>query len=119
MVKDFFDDHFAFSDVIKRHRETIEPHIWHLVLSATEKDIVVRDSSAEVWAIELGVGCSAGNNSCKKQKQTTATVLQPNNNATMSTNATNMVGQILMTPTNVTQIDLGKIGMHAYKMDVS
>ena len=58
-------------------------------------------------------------NYSKKQKQTTATVLQPNNNATMSTNATNMVGQILMTPTNVTQIDLGKIGMHAYKMDVS
>jgi hypothetical protein len=31
------------------------------------------------------------------------------NNVTATTNATNMVGQILMTPTNVTQIDLGKI----------
>ena len=74
MVKDFFDDHFAFSDVIKRHWEAIEPQIWHLVLSATEKNVVVRDSSAEVGAIELGVGCSAGNDNFKKQKQTKLTL---------------------------------------------
>ena len=70
----------------------------------------------QTFKVEPG---NAVKNYSKKQKQTTATVLQPNNNTTMTTNATNMVGQILMTPTNVTQIDLGKIGMHAYKMDVS
>ena len=51
---------------------------------------------------------NAVKNYSKKQKQTTVAVLQPNINST-TTNATNMVGQILMTPTNVTQIDLGKI----------
>ena len=70
----------------------------------------------QIFKVEPG---NAVKNYSKKQKLTTATVLQPNNNTTMTTNATNMVGQILMTPTNVTQIDLGKIGMHAYKMDVS
>lgn len=51
---------------------------------------------------------NAVKNYSKKQKQTTATVLTSANNAAATTNATNMVGQILMTPTNVTQIDLGE-----------
>ena len=52
---------------------------------------------------------NAVKNYSKKPKQTTAVVLQPTGNGASTTNAANMVGQILMPPTtNITQIDLGK-----------
>merc|ERR1712083_1043279 len=71
----------------------------------TTEDEEEEDEEDHILKVEPG---NAVKNYSKKQKQTTATVLQPNNNTTMTTNATNMVGQILMTPTNVTQIDLGE-----------
>ena len=51
---------------------------------------------------------NAVKNYSKRQKLATTTGLQPTTMIT-TTNATNMVGQILMTPSNVTHIDLGKI----------